>query len=580
MKTFRCIFILWFGVLWGEGVAYLQAQDTFKVKGRLIDKEKQVPLNNLYVHFKDFPEQGAKTNVQGDFELTLPVSLKEKNRARIYIQYPDIDVKIIRRIPLQAHKFFIIKVSKPEAYYPEGQANDLITQNEDPVATEQIELNTHQTDPNSDLYTSMNQDHARPENDRTKEPNEELEASETPASSNPKTNTKLQPEDFILDIEAALNRIKIRLTEEKQEIIARNQGIREDLERISQNIKQQVQITPEQRDRLTQKLAELQELLQENMRAYQRVQENTQVELERMQNVIAGQSKQVRLSQEKITRLLWIVLLLIASIFTVGYIAYRFRKQRNELVEKVAQIHAQNAQILEQKNRLHTLSEKLSLSLLEKETLLKEIHHRVKNNLQVISSLLNLQSNTISDPKAISAVRDGQSRVKSMALIHQKLYQAENAAQIDFQEYTEQLVNHLSSTFHSKTEQVTYEVQAKDIYLGIDTAIPLGLIINELVSNAYKYAFKEQKKGNILVKITKLDQKQYLLQVSDNGPGLPETHSLENAKTLGLKLVSILSRQLRGSVQVENKGGTHFKIKFEAIKSKSRTKNINQNSSV
>ncbi len=162
---------------------------------------------------------------------------------------------------------------------------------------------------------------------------------------------------------------------------------------------------------------------------------------------------------------------LIIVLFFTGLIYYRFRigKQQNELINK-------------QKNKLDKNNK-------EKELLLKEIHHRVKNNLQVISSLLDLQTNNIKDESALLAMEDGQSRVQAMALIHQNLYQNQNVGSISFEEYANQLVKHLASIYEGKNS-VEVELLCKETYFDIDTAIPVGLILNELISNAYKYAFK------------------------------------------------------------------------------------------
>jgi len=199
----------------------------------------------------------------------------------------------------------------------------------------------------------------------------------------------------------------------------------------------------------------------------------------------------------------------------------------------------------------------------EKEVLLKEIHHRVKNNLQVISSLLNLQSNSLSDEKMKSAVKEGQSRVKSMALIHQTLYQSDRLSRIDLQDYIEKLVSFLSDTYRNNEKEIVTVINAKDISLDIDTAIPLGLIINELVSNSFKHAFRNRTKGKIEVVLEKSGSTDYKLTVSDNGIGLADNLDIEKADSLGLKLVNILTRQLKGELTFHKNDVTGFSIKFK-----------------
>lgn len=219
-------------------------------------------------------------------------------------------------------------------------------------------------------------------------------------------------------------------------------------------------------------------------------------------------------------------------------------------------------------NELRLKSEEIALknqvieeALREKEALLKEIHHRVKNNLQVISSILNMQSRSTANPDMLSAIQEGQSRVKAMALIHQKLYQSEQLSEIDFKEYAEDLVAHLSSVFEGdKNGAVRKTVEASDIKLDVDIAIPLGLILNELISNAYKYAFEGRGEGKISIALKKLEEGKLQLEVADNGNGLPADFSIDKAKSLGLKLVNILTRQLNGELRIRSENGAHFSI--------------------
>lgn len=198
----------------------------------------------------------------------------------------------------------------------------------------------------------------------------------------------------------------------------------------------------------------------------------------------------------------------------------------------------------------------------EKEALLKEIHHRVKNNLMVISSLLNLQSGSIADENTRSAVRDSQNRVKSMAVIHQLLYESEVFNKIDFPKYLEKLMASLQSTYAGPGNNISYVIQADDITLDIDTAIPLGLITNELATNAYKYAFAEGSDGKIELNLSKTSDNKYLLRISDNGKGLPEGFDVDKSVTLGLKLVKILAKQLKAKLDFHVNYGTEFNVVF------------------
>ena len=198
----------------------------------------------------------------------------------------------------------------------------------------------------------------------------------------------------------------------------------------------------------------------------------------------------------------------------------------------------------------------------DKAVLLKEIHHRVKNNLQVVSSLLSMQSREVSDPAALDAVQEGQSRVKSIALIHQKLYQNDNLSQVDFQDYTEQLVAAIANTFEHG-QSIQKSIKAEGVALDIDTAIPIGLILNELVSNAYKYAFAGAAEGKLNVELKRLEDGTCELRVADTGQGLPENFEPLKNPSLGMKIIDGLTRQLNGSLQHWNEGGAVFSIRFK-----------------
>jgi two-component sensor histidine kinase/tetratricopeptide (TPR) repeat protein len=204
----------------------------------------------------------------------------------------------------------------------------------------------------------------------------------------------------------------------------------------------------------------------------------------------------------------------------------------------------------------------------EIETLLKEIHHRVRNNLQTISSLLSLQSSHITDNKIRDAVKEGQNRVKSMALIHQMLYQQEKLSRINFREYIKQLTEAISQSFMTIPEKVEYQVHCEPVELDVDTAIPLGLIVNELLVNAHKYAFNENDKGVITISLGQTEKDKYTLKIKDNGKGLPGNIKIEETNTLGLKLVSLLVRQIRGEIKYQVNKGTEFTIEFNETRKK------------
>lgn len=206
--------------------------------------------------------------------------------------------------------------------------------------------------------------------------------------------------------------------------------------------------------------------------------------------------------------------------------------------------------------------EKIQASLVEKEVLLKEIYHRVKNNLQVISSLLNLQSEYIKNKEDLAIFQQSQLRIESMALIHQKLYQSQDLARIDFGEYIRDLVASVFSTYEVHTNVISLVVNIENVLLSLDAAIPCGLIITELVSNSLKYAFPKGRTGEIFIELKVEDNSQYILTVSDNGVGLPTKFDFKNTTSLGLQLVDALIKQLSGNIKIQCHNGVNVKITF------------------
>jgi len=203
-------------------------------------------------------------------------------------------------------------------------------------------------------------------------------------------------------------------------------------------------------------------------------------------------------------------------------------------------------------------------SLREKEVLLKELHHRVKNNLQVVISLLNLQSGQLRDPHDLELFRESQDRVRSMALVHEKLYGARDLAQVDFAEYVTSLASQLLRSHGVGDGSVDLRLEVESAFFGVDTAIPCGLIINELVSNALKHGFPGGRSGQIRVELRPRDGGQWVLRVSDDGVGLPGDFELGSTSSLGLQLVSTLAAQIEGAVRIDRAAGTSFEVVFSS----------------
>lgn len=208
------------------------------------------------------------------------------------------------------------------------------------------------------------------------------------------------------------------------------------------------------------------------------------------------------------------------------------------------------------------------ISLHEKEVLLREIHHRVKNNLQIVSSLLNLQSTRISDPHIQRFFEESRGRIKSMALVHEKLYKSRDISNINFGSYLQTLCEGIRDFFGpEKTAGIRMELDAEAHFLKVDTAIPCGLIVNELLMNCYKYAFAGKKKGSITLRFRKEKngrKELFMLEVCDNGKGLPSSFNIDTAESLGLQLVQMLSGQLGGTLKYANANGAAFCVQWPA----------------
>jgi two-component system, sensor histidine kinase PdtaS len=203
-------------------------------------------------------------------------------------------------------------------------------------------------------------------------------------------------------------------------------------------------------------------------------------------------------------------------------------------------------------------------SLEEKVSLLKEVHHRVKNNLQIVASLLNLQARRARSRQVVDVLQDTRNRVHSMALLHEVLYRSGNLARINFAAYVQELFRQLLRSFGPAAARINVENRVTPIGLPLEHSVPCGLIINELVSNALKHGFPNGRTGTIVVELNLFDGPQLLLRVSDNGVGLPPGLDLADTSTLGLKLVSNLARQLDGQLTVEKQvgGGATFSVAF------------------
>lgn len=232
------------------------------------------------------------------------------------------------------------------------------------------------------------------------------------------------------------------------------------------------------------------------------------------------------------------------------------------LIDELASHILLTKELAEKEQKRKVAEENLKRSLEEKEILLKEVHHRVKNNMQIISSILKMQERQISDERLKVVLGESQNRIRSMALIHENLYRNENLANIMFSNYVKSLAGNLARSFAEQQGNVAFEYDIDEVYLPLDIGIPCGLIINELISNSFKYAFAGNDKGKIIINMKRIEEQSFRLEVCDNGPGLPDQINIEKSGSLGMKIVSRLVMQIDGTMKYEYSNGAKFIIEF------------------
>ncbi len=242
-------------------------------------------------------------------------------------------------------------------------------------------------------------------------------------------------------------------------------------------------------------------------------------------------------------------------------------KSRDEIGELAGAFNKMAEDLQNSSNERKLAEEQIKSSLQEKEWLLREIHHRVKNNMQIVSSLLMHQSEYIKDKNIVDIFAESQNRIASMSLIHEKLYQSKDLAKIDFNEYVTDMVAGLLQSHGVNAGNIVINLNVENVSLDIDYAIPCGLIINELVTNSLKYAFPAGKKGEINISFRSTDHNIFELMISDNGTGIPKDLDFRKTESLGLHLVTVLAEnQLHGEINLNQSKGTEFQIKFRGIK--------------
>lgn len=279
-----------------------------------------------------------------------------------------------------------------------------------------------------------------------------------------------------------------------------------------------------------------------------------------------------RISPVGSSRRTWKLLIVLMVSFLFGYIftiVLILREQDKILIQLVGFIFLFGAifVLLAVHSSFSSLKHLLQTTVAkeEKEVLLKEIHHRVKNNMQVITSLLSLQASFMDDDQAKAMFRYSQYRINSMAMVHEMLYHSEDLGKIDYGKYLRQLTENLIRTMKGPDAKVGLNLDVPEINLNIDTAIPLGLIVNEIITNSLKYGFKGRAEGKISIKILQTGHKTYTLYIGDDGVGFTEDVNFRAADSLGLQLIHKLTLQLKGAVEKIEGEGTNYVISFREI---------------
>ncbi len=297
-------------------------------------------------------------------------------------------------------------------------------------------------------------------------------------------------------------------------------------------------------------------------------------ELRASEKDLATRNLQLKASEDQ---LVTVTLQLQTSDIRVADLARQLQASENALAKKILQLKISDEQLLASSLQVRAsesreavnrdtrdgLITQLNQALSGKTILLKEIHHRVKNNLAVIASLLDMQAATLTDERVISAFSDSRQRVMSMALIHESLYGSDNMDRLNFREYLEKLVDQVHAAYSVEADLVTIQIDAEDVDLPINRVIACGLIVNEFLSNALKYAYPRGKGGGVIsLRFARVGSGALLLSCQDNGEGIPASFDWKNAPSLGLRIIQILTTQVHGELTLDRSQGTKFELIF------------------
>ncbi len=522
---------------------------TTTLKGIIIDKKTKKAVAGARVYIDAYASRASVSDVNGNFTLTIPEALASAEEIKIYIQPPgQEEIRIPRLVkPSGNIAQFPIYLPKKEITSETPSAENLPDQ--EPLNTDKMEETSPTEEEVSAQPSEVNQD--------------QEQASETLVSSSADSSETLSK---ISALEHALSDLKNRLQQEKQAVMQRSEMIKEKISVISNQLRVNQEISPQERETLIERLEELEKQLQENVLAYQRLQQTAQDEINEIKELIGA--KEFVIPWNVILFLLGIILVLTIIALVSFNIARRFRRQSRQLSQMLSKVNQQNEEINQQNHEINSQNEELAAQRDQLAELsdrlrlsLEEVHHRVKNHLQRTSSLLDLSMNQ--DRSLEQIVNDIRGRIYSMALIHKKLQNTERLDQVNLRDYIEELVHSVADTFRPPDKQITCHTSIAEVSLDISTSTDLGLIVNELVSNAYKYAFVDRTEGKIEVIIPNPQGEEYELIVKDNGVGLPSDLDIENADSLGLSLTHGLAERMEGKVKAESRLGTTFKVSFK-----------------
>lgn len=576
----------------------IQAQDTTALRGQLIQLPKKYPISNAWVIINK--KWQAKTDKDGHFSVPVPNSIRKDTYVKMSIllrpkgDLYSFDLKkwqvksllaaspqvIPLRIPVHLLNIPPKNKKDQEDKKPQedtkdslkidSQSNKRNSHNvqKEPAPIDSLQSNVGETNPlRESKPISLANDNKRGGADYPKNTLTHFSAKDKNIAKNDIPKRKEgNPQDIFKKLSA--NRVLEEQPEnpsmsgilENLGVILDDLGnvfpsiaeefndIIEELQKIKKELNNSLFLWPHTKKKLNDALNQLENRLRKLETKFENFSDDQKRLLSIARNELADARALLRNSWIiSIYLLIGLITFLFSLSILVGYLFYLLRK------------------VKKQRTELEIIGQGLEESLGQKKLLLKEIHHRVKNNLQTIWGLLYLQSLNISDPQTLRALQEGRNRIYSVSLVHEKLYDSKDIEQINFKKFADQLIHTIVDTFKNGQRNINHFIDSEEAFFDIETSRRLGMIINELITNCYKYAFQGRQKGNIWIKLQQNESQAYELSVTDDGVGLPKIPNIEKSKTLGFTIVYRLSRELRGELKIDSQKnrGTTFSIQFE-----------------